>query len=80
MPGMEGLIYSAADLGAIIRRRRRGLGYTQTDLAEFNGCSTRFISELERGVAAAKLETVIHIANSIGIDLVARERGDVTWH
>ena len=76
---MEGTIHSAADLGAIIRRRRRALGYTQTDLAEFNGCSTRYISELERGVAAAKLEGVIRVANSIGHDLTARERGDVTW-
>lgn len=76
---MLNLIHTSEDLGKILRKRRRALGYTQADVAEFNGCSTRFISELERGLAAAKLDTVIQVANSIGVDIFAKERGGATW-
>lgn len=67
------------DLGEVIRSRRKALGYTQHDIAEFNQCSPRFISELERGVAGANLRQTIEVANSLGIDLFACERGDGTW-
>ena len=76
---MPEMLHSARDLGAVIRSRRKKLGYTQEEVAEFNGCSPRFISELERGVAAAKIESVLRVMNSLGLDLLAQERGDSTW-
>lgn len=75
----EQIIRLSSDLGHAIRSRRKSLGYTQGDVAEFNGCSVRFISELERGVAGANLRQTIRVVNSLGMDLVVRERGDGTW-
>lgn len=75
----EQIIRLSSDLGNAIRLRRKSLGYTQGDVAEFNGCSIRFISELERGVAGANLRQTVRVVNSLGMDLVVRERGDGTW-
>jgi HTH-type transcriptional regulator/antitoxin HipB len=75
----ERIIRLTSDLGHAIRLRRKSLRYTQGDVAEFNGCSIRFISELERGVAGANLRQTIRVVNSLGMDLVVRERGDGTW-
>lgn len=71
----QGKIRDAADLGAVIRKRRRKLGITQVQLAQACGCSPRFVGELERGVAGGNIKQVIAICRSIGIDLYARERG-----
>lgn len=70
---------STVHLGIAIRRRRKKLGYTQREVAEFNRCSIRFISELERGVAGANFRQVLLVANSLGLDLFIRERGDDEW-
>ena len=77
--GKRTVVRTAEDLGAALRGRRKALGYTQGEVAEFNGCSVRFVSELERGKAGANLKQVIQIANSLGVDLVAQERGDGSW-
>ena len=45
-----------------------------------NQCSLRFVSELERGKAGANLRQTLQIANSLGVDLILRERGDGSWH
>ena len=44
----ERTIFDPAELGAYLRERRKKLGYTQRDVADFNQCSLRFVSELER--------------------------------
>ena len=57
------------------RSRRKELGYTQTQIAQFAGCSQRLISEIERGKPTVAFETVLRIANGLGIDLVLTIRG-----
>jgi len=69
------MVYSSGDLGAAIKARRKKLGYTQGEIARFNECSIRFISELERGKPGAGIEKIIRIANSIGLDIATIERG-----
>ena len=69
------LVYSSVDLGAAIKARRKKLGYTQGEVARFNECSIRFISELERGKPGAGIEKIIRIANSIGLDIATIARG-----
>lgn len=71
----QNIVYSAQDLGRAIRARRKKLGYSQAELARFNQCSIRFISELERGKEGAGLGQAIRIMNSIGLDIAALERG-----
>ena len=48
-------IIDSITLGATIRARRKELGYTQSDLAEFTGFSISFISDLERGKKTAEI-------------------------
>ena len=72
---VDGKVRDAQTLGEIIRRRRKKLGMTQTDLARACHCSVRFVSELERGEAGGNIKQVISLCKEIGIDLYARERG-----
>lgn len=67
--------YSMVEVGKVIRRRRKELGYTQTQIARFAGCSQRLISEIERGKPSVAFETVLRIANGLGIDFVLSIRG-----
>ena len=71
----DGKLRDAQDLGTILRNRRRELGLTQVQLAQACGCSPRFVSELERGVAGGNIKQVIAVCRRIGIDLYARPRG-----
>lgn len=71
----ETVFYNSMQLGNIIKLRRKELGYTQTDIANFMGCSQRLVSEIERGKPTVAFETVLRMANGLGIDLVANIRG-----
>jgi HTH-type transcriptional regulator/antitoxin HipB len=67
-------IQSPRQLGEVIRGRRLELGMTQTEVAEVANANLRFVSELERGKATARLENVMRILETLGIDLEARLR------
>ncbi|MBC2889461.1 helix-turn-helix domain-containing protein [Gordonibacter massiliensis (ex Traore et al. 2017)] len=68
------IAYDPQDVGRAIRARRKKLGYTQAEVARFNQCSIRFLSELERGKEGAGIGQVIRIMNSLGLDLATLER------
>lgn len=67
-------IHDTKQLGALIRRRRRELGLTQTELAGVANTNLRFVSELERGKPTARLENVMRVLSTLGIELEARIR------
>jgi len=67
-------IYDAQQLGELIRSRRRELGLTQTEVAEVANANLRFVSELERGKPTARLENVLRVLATLGIELEARIR------
>ena len=54
-------IIDSITLGATIRARRKELGYTQSDLAEFTGFSISFISDLERGKKTAEIGKALQL-------------------
>ena len=68
-------VLSANKLGQAIRARRRELGYTQTELAEFSGCGLTFLSNLENGKKTAELEKTLRVVSTLGIDLLFEVRG-----
>ena len=72
---MDQTLHTPAALGARIRQARKTLRLTQTELAEIAGTGQRFISELERGKASARLGLTMHVLQLLGIDLQARMRG-----
>ena len=67
-------IENAKHLGELIRSRRRELGLTQTEVAEVADTNLRFVSELERGKPTARLENVMRVLATLGIELEARVR------
>lgn len=67
-------IKSPEQLGALIRNRRRELGLTQTEVAEVANANLRFVSELERGKPTARLENIMRVLETLGIELEARAR------
>lgn len=69
-------IETSADYGELIRRRRKQLGYTQEEIAQFTGLSPRLIGELERGKDSAGISKYLTVAQGLGIDLFAKARGE----
>lgn len=67
-------IENPGQLGEVIRSRRRELGLTQTEVAEVANASLRFVSELERGKPTTRLENVMRVLETLGIELEARPR------
>ena len=53
---------SARDFGVAIREKRRGLSWTQTELASRSGTGERFIVELEAGKPSCQLEKALIVA------------------
>ena len=73
---MDNAIQDVSNLGSLIRLRRKKLGYTQAQTAELCGTGTRFISELESGKATVEFGKALAVALTLGIDIIARERGN----
>ena len=58
---------AAVLFGAVLRRERTGAGFTQEGLAEAAGLHHTFVSRLERGERAPSLETVLRLADALGV-------------
>jgi y4mF family transcriptional regulator len=63
-------------LGQRLRARRKQLGHTQATVASYAGCSTRFISELERGKTTVEMGKVIAVIQTLGLDVIVTARGE----
>lgn len=61
-------------LGTVIRRRRRELGLTQSELAGVASTTLRFVSELERGKSTVQLDAVLRVLNALGLRLATTPR------
>jgi transcriptional regulator with XRE-family HTH domain len=66
------------DIVAInVRRLRHGRGWTQEDLAERAGLSTRYVGQIERAQASMTITVLGRIANALEVEpakLVTRPR------
>jgi y4mF family transcriptional regulator len=71
-----GTIVSPGDLGANIRARRRELGLTLHQLADFALVGVRFLSELERGKPTAAVGKVLQVLGSLGLEVRVSRRGE----
>lgn len=72
------LIRTPADLGAIIRDRRKKLGMDQATLAKHVGVSRHWVISIEHGRGGAELGLVLRALDTLGVNLsvdtVATER------
>jgi y4mF family transcriptional regulator len=70
-------VRTVADLGAVVRRRRKEVQLTQAELAEVAGVGVRFVSEFENGKETCEIGLVIRVAKTLGVDVFAvRRTGD----
>jgi HTH-type transcriptional regulator / antitoxin HipB len=65
------LVRTPADLGAVIRDRRKQLKLDQATLAARIGVSRQWVIEIERGHARAELALVLRALDALGIRLDA---------
>lgn len=57
------------DIGRRVHRQRLAQGLTQEQLAEKINVSTSFVGHVERGSRKASLETMVAIANALGLSM-----------
>lgn len=69
-------ITNAADIGLIIKMRRKDDGLTLEEAAAVCGVSYAFMSALENGKETVRLNKVLQVLHGLGIDLSACIR---TW-
>ena len=67
-------IRTPADLGAVIRDRRKQLGLGQAALAEKVGASRQWVVGIERGHTRAELGLVLRTLDTLGIRLETRDK------
>lgn len=69
-------VTDVADFGALIRKTRKEQGLTQTDLADWCGVGINFVSDVERGKPTVEMGRALRLAEMLGIDVVAKRRGE----
>ena len=65
---------TAADIGAIIRERRRKLGLDQGTLAKRVGVGREWIVDVEQGKPRAGIELVLRTLTALGLSLGVSEK------
>ena len=68
-------VFDAAEIGSLIRLRRKELGYTQGHIAAIMGISPRLVGEIERGRKTVGIQKVLDMATGLGIDFTLSVRG-----
>lgn len=72
---MSQLARNPEQLGNLIRRARRRLGWSQTVLGEKAGVRQETVSLVENGHAAARLDTILALLAALDLDLQVEARG-----
>ena len=71
---MQQIARTSTQIGAALRRCRRGGGLSQDALAAKTKLRQATISALEKGVADTRLQTLIQVMAALGLEMVIRER------
>lgn len=70
----DAVIRSTADLGELIRQRRRSLNLKQLDIAGLGNTGNRFIVDLEGGKPTVQLQKALDVLDLLGLEVVVRPR------
>lgn len=71
---MERLVQSASALGRALRDARRRRGLTQQELARRAGVAQPTVSNIERAVSPASLDTLLRLFAALRLELVLKDR------
>ena len=73
-------LVTVADIGTRIREIRKAQGVSQETLSGLAGTGQRYISELERGKATARIGEMLKVLNALGVGLYVLAQGEeVEW-
>ena len=73
-------LLTVADIGARIREIRKAQGVSQETLSGLAGTGQRYISELERGKATARIGEMLKVLNALGVGLYVLAQGEeIEW-
>lgn len=61
-------------VGNFIRRRRKNLGLSQTELSRLVGIQQNTVSLIESGRQAARLDTLLSILSALQLEMLLDER------
>lgn len=67
-------VKAPADIAALVRSRRKELGWDQAELARRIGTNRRWVSELENAKPTVALHLVLKTLNALGIDILTEAR------
>lgn len=68
------IVRSAANLGQIVRDRRRSQKLRQIDLAGIGKTGNRLIVDIEKGKPTVQLQKVLDVLDLLGLEVVIRQR------
>lgn len=68
---------TAADIGSLIRSRRKARGLGQAELAEMVGVSRRWLNQVEAGKPGASLSLVLNTLNALNVQIEVRADEEV---
>jgi len=67
-------IVGPAEIGQLLRRKRKAQNLTLQEVSLHSGFSIRFISEVERGKPTAEIGKVLELLQVVGVDVFVRPR------
>ena len=71
-----GQILTVADIGKLVRHKRKQLGVLQEDAAGLSGVGTKFLSQLENGKETAEIGRVLQVLKSMGLEVYIYPRSE----
>ena len=77
---MQQIVRLPSQLGSIIQSKRLREGLTQSELASRTGTQQKTISAIENGSEGTKLDTLLSVIASLGLDMqiVPRQRDSMS--
>lgn len=72
---MEGKINSPADIGIMVRKKRKADGLTLTDAAAMCNVGYRFLSNVENGKPTAHIGKILQVLSCLGLEVTILPRG-----
>jgi HTH-type transcriptional regulator / antitoxin HipB len=66
-------IRNSTDFGCALHRARKSRALRLEDVALTAGVGIRFVSELERGKATARLAETLRVAEALGVSLILED-------
>ncbi|MFV1984033.1 MAG: helix-turn-helix domain-containing protein [Thiohalomonadales bacterium] len=75
---IKNIAFNTAELGKLIRTKRKACGITLQQTSAKSNIGVRFLSELERGKETAEIGKVISALHAVGLDLAVVQKQKIS--